>query len=254
MFSSRRMSLVTLVRFIIILVSMGLACAGPINHHRSRDASSGCEHARNHFFLPHIRHGDMNSRPMANLCPGKSGSCCQGLELAIEHKTREQFGSSLTKHVSTFRSQFEQHSAMVKHRVFSILDDTVHKIRTSGNDRDMSRSVAAAEVIFDDIRENLAHLANYRSNKPVPSLDLEESSLGFIKAVVIDILEKDFVSFSLSYPFFSDIFSYFSLQGKKFPVDLLDCLHEIDFDDFQNLNKLSEKMHRSLHFAYETSR
>jgi len=190
----------------ILLVSLGLALAGPIDH-RSRD-SWKCDSIRAQF-QPYLTHQhyhhqqqqahhrhNSDSRHLTNLCPSSGpSSCCKGLDEAIEAKTRIQFSNALKKHVSGFRKQFDQHSTTVKHRVFTILDDTLQNIKSVGQERLMARTVESAEAIFDQIRGSFLRMEQTRGvYQQLSVTELEDNTSGLMKAVVIDILENDFVS------------------------------------------------------------
>lgn len=152
---------------VLALVS-SIECS-PIGH------EGKCERIR----LAHSVASHEHSRGVIKgICPTSSSSCCAGLELAIESKTRINFSQQVVKHLKSFRASFEQRDNRIRSQLSSIFNETIKRV----NEKYSPRIALANSELIRWVSRNAFRVSQ------VGSMDLHADNL--LQAIVISEYES----------------------------------------------------------------
>lgn len=113
---------VNLMFSLVFLAILALGQSNPVGHDR-------CQRVRQaHQIYLSRQSAHHHSRGIKDLCPQRASSCCLGLELAIEIKTRDHFVGQLRSHLDTFRLSFEQRESRIRAQLASIFNETIDRV------------------------------------------------------------------------------------------------------------------------------
>ena len=120
---------VTMIFLLAVLSLFAFSTSSPIGQDR-------CNNVR----LAHQKYLNKQSHHhsrgiIKDICPHGSSSCCAGLELAIESKTREHFVAELRSHLDSFRVNFEPRESRIRAQLSSIFNQTIDRVSKKYSER-----------------------------------------------------------------------------------------------------------------------
>lgn len=162
---------VSLAAVLTVVALLSLSQCSPIAQ------DSKCERIR---LANRVHSSHQHSRGLIKgICPTtSSSSCCAGLELAIESKTRINFSQQLNKHLKSFRHSFEQRDSRIRSQLSSIFNETIKRV----NEKYSSRIALANQELVRWVTRNA-----FRASQ-VGSVDVHADNL--LQAIVISEYES----------------------------------------------------------------
>lgn len=159
----------SLTTALTIVALLNCSECSPLGH------ESKCERIR----MAHSVASHQHSRGVIKgICPLASSSCCAGLELAIESKTRINFNQQVVKHLKSFRMSFEQRDNRIRSQLSSIFNETIKRV----NEKYSPRIALANSELIRWVSRNAFRVSQ------VGSMDLHAGNL--LQAIVISEYES----------------------------------------------------------------